>query len=165
MHEVLTVRDVADGDADALIALIGDAYAEYPGCVLDLDDLDADLLAPATAIDEAGGRWWVLEDAGQVVGSIAAGPRAGDGSMELKRLYVADTHRRRGLAARLVAEVERHAREVDARSVVLWTDSRFLPAHRFYASLGYVATGATRQLHDLSNTTELEFVRDLPPAA
>jgi GNAT superfamily N-acetyltransferase len=165
VHEVLTIRDVADGDAEALIALIGAAYAEYPGCVLDLDDLDADLLAPATAIDEAGGRWWVLEDAGRVIGSIAAGSHASDGSVELKRLYVADTHRRRGLAARLVAEVEHHAREVDARRVVLWTDSRFLPAHRFYTRFGYVATGASRQLHDLSNTTELEFVRDLPPAS
>jgi len=41
----------------------------------------------------------------------------------------------------------------------LWTDSRFTDAHRLYARLGWGPTGATRELHDLSATTELEFVR------
>ena len=159
MDEVLTLREVTDDDADDLITLVGDAYAEYPGCVLDLDDLDADLHAPATAIDAAGGRWWVLEDAGRVVASVAAGPHRPDGTVELKRLYVAASHRRRGVAARLVVEVEGHAHEVGARGVTLWTDRRFLDAHRLYTRCGYVATGASRALHDLSNTTELEFVR------
>ena len=161
MDEVLTVREVDDADAADLIALVGEAYAEYPGCVLDLDDLDADLRAPDTAISRAGGRWWVIEDQGLVIGSIAAGARDDAGAVELKRLYVAATHRRRGLAARLVDEVERHARQVGARRVVLWSDSRFVPAHHFYAGRGYVETGARRELHDLSNTTELEFVREL----
>jgi RimJ/RimL family protein N-acetyltransferase len=159
--EVITTRPVSDADADDLIALVGDAYAEYPGCILDLDDLDRDLLRPATAIARASGRWWVVEDDGRVVGSIAASDIDDQHDVELKRLYVASTHRRRGVAAHLVAEVEAHARRLGARRVVLWTDSRFTQAHRLYQRLGYVDTGERRDLDDLSNTTELEFVKPL----
>jgi RimJ/RimL family protein N-acetyltransferase len=161
VSEVITTRPVSDADADDLIALVGDSYAEYPGCILDLDDLDRDLLEPATAISRVAGRWWVVEDDGRIVGSIAAGDVDQDGDVELKRLYVASTHRRRGVAADLVAEVEAHGRRLDARRVVLWTDSRFTQAHRLYERLGYVETGERRDLDDLSNTTELEFVKPL----
>lgn len=161
MHEVLTTRPASDADADGLIALVGDAYAEHPGCVLDLDDLDRDLRAPATAIARSGGRWWVVRDAGRLVGSIAASDRDPHGDVELKRLYVAASHRRRGLGTHLVAEVEAHARDLGARRVVLWTDSRFTRAHELYRRLGYVATGDRRELGDLSDTTELGFVKPL----
>ena len=42
-----------------------------------------------------------------------------------------------------------------------WSDTRFLDAHRLYERLGYVRTGETRDLHDLSNTTEFFFVKEL----
>ena len=161
MSEVITTRPVSDTDAEDLIALVGDSYAEYPGCILDLDDLDRDLLQPATAIERVSGRWWVVEDDGRVVGSIAASDIGDQHDVELKRLYVASTHRRRGVAAHLVAEVEAHARRLGARRVVLWTDSRFTQAHRLYQRLGYLETGERRDLDDLSNTTELEFVKPL----
>jgi hypothetical protein len=50
-----TLRPVEDGDRDALIALIGAAYDEHPGCVLDLPGVDADLCAPATTAAARGG--------------------------------------------------------------------------------------------------------------
>lgn len=161
MDEVLTTREVADRDADDLIELVGAAYAEYPGCVLDLHDYDADLLRPAAAIRASGGRWWVVEDAGRVVASICASGIDEHGEVELNRLYVAASHRRQGLAAHLVARVEEHARELGARRVSLWSDSRFTDAHRLYRRLGYVETGEQRELDDPSNTTELGFVREL----
>ena len=54
------LRDGRDDDSAALIALVGGVFDEYPGCVLDLDDLDADLLAPVATIAASGGAWWVL---------------------------------------------------------------------------------------------------------
>lgn len=161
MDRVLTTRAVVDDDADGLIALVGAAYDEYPGCVLDLDDLDTDLLAPASTVASSGGRWWVVTDGDRVVGTVATGPLDASGAVELKRLYVAATHRRRGLASHLVGLVEERARELGASRVVLWSDSRFTGAHRLYERLGYVDTGARRELHDLSHTTEHHYARRL----
>lgn len=162
MSDEWWTRPVADADADGLIALVGAAYAEYPGCVLDLPGIDADLLRPATAAEDAGGRWWVVEAAGAgIVATVGAGPRDEHDDVELKRLYVAASHRRRGLAADLVARVEAHAADLSARRVVLWSDTRFADAHRLYQRLGYVDTGRRRDLHDPSRTTEINFVRRL----
>lgn len=156
------VRRPRDRDAEQLVALVGAAFAEYPGCVLDLDDLDADLLAWASHLDELDGRGWLVVDAeDRVLACVGAAPLE-DGTVELKRLYVAAAARRRGLGAALVATVERWARARGAERVVLWSDTRFGAAHRLYTRLGYRDTADRRQLHDPSDTTEVEFVRELP---
>lgn len=150
-----------DADADGLIALIGGVFAEYPGCVLDLPGLDADLQRPATTAMATGAGWWVLADAGRIAATIGAGRLAPDRSVELKRLYVAASHRRRGLARGLVALVELYAVQVGATSIELWSDTRFQDAHALYTSLGYASTGEQRDLHDPSHTTEYRFTRHL----
>ncbi len=177
----LITRPISDDDAEALIELIGSAYAEHPGCVLDLPGVDGDLLAPAATAAATGGRWWVVVDPdapgrcepskdasrvdGEVVASIGAGPRLADGTVELERLYVAPSHRRRGLASALVSRVEAHAAGLAATGIELWSDTRFSDAHRLYARLGYRPDVRTRELHDPSATTERRFVRALTPPA
>jgi putative acetyltransferase len=64
--------------------------------------------------------------------------------VELKNLYVSARARRQGLGRRLVAVVEAAAREQNASAVVLWSDTRFLDAHRLYEDLGYQRTGQQR---------------------
>ena len=158
-------RPVRDDDAAALIALVGAAFAEHPGCVLDLAGIDADLVAPATSAVAAAGAWWVLPgDAGDLDATIGCGPVV-DGTAELKRLYVAARARRRGLASALVRTVEAHAAAHGATRIELWSDTRFTDAHALYGRLGYLPTGEDRDLHDPSSTTEWRFVRDLPPVA
>ncbi|MFA9432494.1 putative glycolipid-binding domain-containing protein [Egicoccus sp. AB-alg2] len=157
MNERLLLRPVRDDDGPQLVALIGAAYDEYPGCVLDLPDLDDDLPTPATTAARRGGRWWVLEDDGAVVASVGTGALDDDCRVELKRLYVADSHRRRGLASLLVERVRAHAAGVGATHVVLWSDTRFVDAHRLYERHGFVDTGRRRDLHDPSDTTEIQF--------
>jgi putative acetyltransferase len=168
------LRAVRDGDTDALITLIGGVFDEYPGCVLDLDDLDADLLAPEAQVERTGGAWWVLpapagglhrssRGAGEdrLMATIGCSAVSPGGNAELKRLYVGADFRQRGLGRTLVEHVEAHARAGGASALELWSDTRFLDAHRLYERLGYTATGETRQLHDPSDTTEYRFVRDL----
>jgi putative acetyltransferase len=161
----LRTRAVTDADAEAVIGLIVAAYDEHPGCVLDLPGVDDDLPAPATAAARRGGRWWVVEDGPRVVASVGTGPVGGDGSLELKRLYVTPSHRGRGVATALVRRVEAHAAGLGAHAVELWSDTRFTDAHHLYARRGYVDTGARRQLHDPSDTTEIHFRRAIDPAA
>lgn len=165
----LSLRELRADDAPAVITLVERAYAEYPGCVLDLPGVDADLPDLADVWRAAGGRGWVVEDGDEVVACVGLTPAdalPGDRGtrVELKRLYVASTHRRRGLGRALVALVERHA--VDdhgAAAVELWSDSRFVDAHRLYERCGYEHTGHTRRLHDPSETTEYRFVHALAP--
>jgi RimJ/RimL family protein N-acetyltransferase len=152
------LRAARDADADALVALIGAAYAEYPGCVLDLDGVDADLRAPAAEAARRDGPWWVVERHGRIIGSVGAGPLRSDGCVELKRLYLDAQVRGQGLATALVGLVLRHAAAVGARRVDLWSDTRFTAAHRRYEQLGFRRTGEERDLDDPSHTTEYRFV-------
>ena len=100
--------------------------------------------------DALGGEYWVAEDAG---GGIGAGggwaPVADPAGAELHKLYVLAELRRQGIA---------HPR--GSRLVELWSDTRFLEAHAFYEALGYRRTARTRELHDLSNTTEFHFRKE-----
>jgi len=85
----------------------------------------------------------------------------GSATWELSRLYVAPPHRGTGLAADLLSRAERHAVAGGADRLVLWTDARFIRAHRFYEKHGWCRTGETRALADLSRTVEYRFVKDL----
>ena len=50
------LRPARDSDSAGVIALIGRVFAEYPGCVLDVEAEEPELRAPATHFD----RFWVL---------------------------------------------------------------------------------------------------------
>ena len=155
------LRPVRNEDRDSLIELVSAAFDEYPGCVLDLAGIDADLLAPGDQAAHRGSPWWVVSEGGRIVATIGAGTARPDGHVELKRLYVANDQRRRGLATTLVQLVEHHARSVGATAVDLWSDDRFDAAHALYERQGYVDTGERRDLDDPSDTTERRFRRDL----
>jgi len=155
------IRPVRDSDAKAVQQLIGDCFREYPGCALELDGLDEWMLAPSTGYDRRGGRLWVLPDAATGI-AASCGLAPNGHNIELKSLYVAASHRRRGYAGALVGVVERIARERGASEVVLWSDTRFADAHRLYTRLGYARQSETRELHDSSNSTEYRFSKPLP---
>jgi GNAT superfamily N-acetyltransferase len=85
-----------------------------------------------------------------------------DDVVELKSLYVSAKARRQGLGELLTGLVEEEAVRRGARAVELWSDTRFADAHRLYARLGYRRLPHTRELHDLSDTTEYSFRKELP---
>ena len=154
------LRAGTDADSAALITLIGDTWSEYPGCVLDIDGEEPWLRAPASAFAALDGRLWIATVDGSVVACAAMKP-GGDGVVELKSLYVSAKARRQGLGELLTDLVEQEAAERGAHRIELWSDSRFADAHRLYTRLGYQRLPHTRELHDLSNTTEYAFAKDL----
>lgn len=158
----IVIRSARDEDSDGLIRLIGDVFAEYPGCILDVDSEMPELRQPASAAKADDGRWWVAELDGRLVGSIAVVPDD-EATMELKKLYVASEARRRGLGAHLVTLVESEAKVRGCNRVTLWTDTRFEDAHRLYSRLGFVRAARTRLLNDLSNTIEFLYAKELSP--
>jgi len=152
------LRPGLDADAAGIIALIGACWAEYPGCVMDMDRENAELRALATHYADKGGVLWVSEDNSVIVGMAAAAPLDGD-VWEIGKVYVAAGHRGTGLALSLMATAETHARVAGASEIKLWSDTRFERAHRFYEKLGYVRAGPIRVLDDLSNSLEYAFAK------
>lgn len=157
------VRAVRDDDAAALIALIGGCWAEYPGVELHVDDEEPWLRAPASAYRRWDGRMWVVELDGDVVACCGVKP-VQPGVVELKSMYVAARARRRGIARLLETLVLDEARRRGAGRVELWSDTRFGEAHVTYVSLGYEQLPGERDLHDLSQSREYAFAKDLPGA-
>lgn len=160
----MTLRPGRDGDADACIRLIGEAWAEYPGIVFDVDAELPELRALATYFAAAGGALWVAEDARGIQGMIGVVPDAG-GLWEIRKLYVDRAARGSGLAQRLLAAAEAHAVAQGAAGLFLWTDTRFTRAHRFYEAQSFLREGALRSLPDLSRTIEYRYAKPLGPVA
>lgn len=154
---MLTVREAHDRDADPLIALIAGVFAEYPGCVMDVDGELPELRRIASYFREHHGEFWVAERAGQVVGCIGYTPSSDPGGVELKKLYVHASARTHGLGGQLVERVEAAARARGAGFIDLWSDTRFTTAHAFYERRGWVRGPTTRELNDQSATVEYYF--------
>jgi L-amino acid N-acyltransferase YncA len=156
MNDPIRLREAAPRDSPAIIRLITAAFLEYPGCVMDVEREEAALLSPARSHT----RFWVLEEKGRVVGCTACRVfRGNDGeqALEVKKVYLAASHRGRGLGRRLIEHPESYAAELGIHRLVCWSDSRFEAAHRAYEAVGYVRTGKTRNLHDLSRSVEYGF--------
>jgi GNAT superfamily N-acetyltransferase len=155
------LRPGRDDDADGFIRLIGDCWSEYPGCIMDVDGEVPELRALATYFAEAGGALWVAERDGRVIGMAATRPMGQDAAYEICKVYVAKEARGTGLAHDLLAAAEAHARAAGAERLVLWTDTRFEAAHRFYEKRGFVRQGSIRILDDLSNSLEFRYVKPI----
>jgi GNAT superfamily N-acetyltransferase len=156
----LVLRPGRDDDAAGFIALIGACWAEYPGCVLDVDGEVPELRALATWFRDQGGMLWTAEQDGRVIGMVGTRPlNDDDAAWEICRMYVDAAARGIGLAAELLRMAEDHARAAGAQRLVLWTDTRFTRAHGFYEKRGYVRQGSIRILDDISNSLEFRYAR------
>ncbi len=155
------LRPGRDADAEGFIRLIGDCWSEYPGCILDVDGELPELRALATYFAEAGGALWAAEQDGRVIGMAATRPMAQEAAFEICKVYVAKEARGSGLAHDLLGAAEAHARAAGAERLVLWSDTRFETAHRFYEKRGFVRQGPIRVLHDLSNSLEFRYVKPI----
>lgn len=153
------IRPGRNKDAAGFITLIGDCWAEFPNCVLDVDGEAPELRALASHFAASGGMVWAAEQAGRVVGMVGTRPLNSDQAWEICRMYVEAGQRGTGLAQQLLDTAEAHARAAGAQRLVLWTDTRFDAAHRFYERRGYVRQGAIRILDDLSKSLEFRYAK------
>ncbi len=160
----MLLRPGRDSDADGFIALIGRCWADYPGCVLELEHEEQELFALESYCAARGGRLWTAEDAGVVVGMAAILP-AGEDIWELKKLYVHPCLHGSGLAHRLLDAAEAHAAATGAARLTLWSDTQFTRAHRFYEKRSWVREGPLRALDDRSRTLEFCYGKPLDGVA
>ena len=157
----VVLRPGRDADAEGFIRLIGDCWSEYPGCIMDVDGELPELRALATYFAKAGGALWSAEQEGCVIGMAATRPMEQDAAFEICKVYVAKDARGTGLAHDLLRAAEAHARAAGAERLVLWTDTRFATAHRFYEKRGFVRQGSIRVLDDISKSLEFRYVKPI----
>jgi GNAT superfamily N-acetyltransferase len=159
LERVHTVRAGTRDDADGIVALIGRVFEEYrwiydpPTEVADLYTFDKHYAPPR-------GAFWVVTDAGRIVGSIGV-ERVDATSAELHRLYLDSDRRGQGLGEALVQRVVDWCREQGIGRLVLWSDTRFEHAHRLYRRLGFEQDGVRTLVGDVNDSREYGFARDL----
>jgi GNAT superfamily N-acetyltransferase len=96
---------------------------------------------------------WRLRRAGEA-------PALRDGDAEIKRMYVAASHRGRGYARAVLADLERAAAAAGIRRIVLETGTRQPEAMALYPSAGYEPMTAFGTYRD--SPTSRYFAKPLP---
>jgi len=152
------IRPGNDSDAEGFIAVTWACWSQYPGIRMDVDAEMPEYRALASYYSKHGGALWAAEDDGQIAGMIATRALP-DGVWEICRVYVLPTLHGSGLGHRLLDLAEAHAVSAGATRLVLWSDTRFDRAHRFYEKRSYVRSGPVRVLADLSHSLEYGFAK------
>jgi putative acetyltransferase len=161
-QSTLMIRPVRDSDGPALAGLIAACFAEYEGCFYEPAEFP-ELAAPASWYVGKGTRLIVAQQGGQVVGCAAATPLAvGTSTLEIHKVYLASQVRGGGVAEQLLNAALSACGRDDRTALVLWTDTRFTRAHRFYERLGFVRIPVIRYLPDVSQTWEYRYERATP---
>ena len=154
LKSTLSLRVARDADAAPIIRLVGEVLQEYGETIcLSPGGAEADLQEIEQSYLNSGGCFWVLETPGNskqaIVGTHAALLDPEDpGRCILKRLYLARQFRGSGNGDRLMQVAIDWAINQQCERIEFWSDTRFKRAHRFFARLGFVASGETRQMHD-----------------
>ena len=154
------IRPGTDADGAACARLIEEVFAEYPGCLFIAAEFP-ELAGLASHFADRGGRLWVAEDGGAIVGCVGVDTAPLTDGMEVHKLYVARAARGRGLASALYALAEAFARDRGAGFMELWSDTRFLDAHRFYDRHGFTRLPGRRALDDASRSYEFHYRKRL----
>ena len=157
--KTLQPRPSVPEDVPGILALISEVYGEYD-CVLDAETEERHLLEPGPYFHAHDGEFWVVEDEGIVRATVAVMLHEDAG--ELKSLYVHSSLRRQGWGRRLTTLAIDYARAGGKRKMILWSDTRFLDAHKLYRSMGFRETGS-RELFDSNNSVEYGFEMAIAP--
>jgi putative acetyltransferase len=160
----LTFRPVEDRDAQDLYGLLTLCFAQYPGCYIDPHDDMPDMITPTLWSRQRNGAFWVMEDETGRVCACAAVDMPDAATGELHRIYVRPDRQGKGLGKKLITMAEQWAIHRGATRLMAWSDTRFATAHAVYTARGYVKQPETRDLGDVSNSTEFLFLRILGPA-
>ena len=133
------IRPWRPADAAAVAGLILPIQSLEYGISITLADQPDLADVPGFYLAGAGG-FWVAEDDGEIVGSVAL-KDIGGGDAALREMFVAADRRgaAAGVAAGLLRTLIAAAADRGLRRIWLGTTEKFVAAHRFYDKQGFVA--------------------------
>ena len=134
------IRDWQPSDREAAAALIGQVLTDY-GLGWEPDGADIDVVQVDQHYQE--GEFWVVEQAGTVVGTAAYYPISrGEQAVEIRKMYLLPAARGQGLGRFLLGQLERAIAARGFKEIWLETATVLKTAVRMYESSGYLqATG------------------------
>lgn len=127
---VIEARSYADAEVQRLVAAVQDEYVRRYGG-RDGAAVQADEFSPPDGVFLVG----LLDGVPVATGGWR---RIDDGTAEIKRMFVAQAARRRGLARVVLAELERAAASAGYRELVLNTGPEQPEAVALYEAAGYL---------------------------
>jgi len=154
---VSVITRATRADAQGVIDLIGRVFVEY-GWIWEPATEVPDLLRWTPHYEPPHGAFFVVREGERIVGSVGVN-RVGDGTAELHRLYLDPALRGRGLGEALVNTILDWCRTHGVPRLVLWSDTRFMHAHRLYLRTGFRQTGERELPEDINQTREYSFER------
>jgi GNAT superfamily N-acetyltransferase len=145
---------VTDPEVAPLLAELTEEYAARYGAV-SAGEMNR---YPATEFLPPGGVLLILSEDGE---SVAGGAykRFDDQTAEIKRMWTHSAHRRRGLATRVLTELEAEAKRRGYRRLVLTTGPKQPEAAALYLATGYQSLDP--KPFDKENFGLLAFEKDL----
>jgi len=155
-------RRATNADCAIVQQVVDDALRAY-GLDLVLEAGDVDLSDLEHHYDARGGGFELIEGpGGEVLGVLGWRP-AGDGVVELKKLYLVAGARGQGLGYRALRRVVEVARAAGARAIVLETAAVLREANRLYTRFGFVpvAGAAAASFATLSDQCDLAYRLEL----
>jgi putative acetyltransferase len=136
--------------------IISSVFDEYGWKFVEIDELpDFVFFEKHYANPENAVLFSIIDESDQVVGSIAL-KNDGRGPY-LSRVYLRAAYRGLGLGKWMTNYMMEMAKSRGFNSIYLWTDTRFLGAHRMYERLGFRMTGELRSLHDVNRSFEFKM--------
>lgn len=141
MNEIV-IREVRVEEVPAVVELIREVLAEFDLTFGEGSETDAQVLALPGSYRDVGGRFWVAEDAGgAIVGTCGVFP-LGDGTYELRKMYLDPRARGQRLGQRLLDEALAWTTAEGGARVVLDTTHQMTRAIAFYEANGFVRDDA-----------------------
>jgi GNAT superfamily N-acetyltransferase len=130
------IRPIEPSDHAVVADLVAVVLSEH-GFTQAMGGLEEDLRDAHARYADARAGFWVAEQDGAIVGTIAVRAKATH-TCEIKRLYLRADKRGAGLGQALYEHAERFARAAGYERIWLDSSRRFTRAHRLYERNGYV---------------------------
>ncbi len=136
------IRDWQPDDREAAAEVIRTVLAEY-GLGWEPTGADQDVLQVEQAYQAVGGAFWVVEQAGTIVGTAAYHPIArGNQAVEIRKMYLRPEVRGQGLGRWLLGQLEGAIAQAGYQEIWIETASVLCEAVQLYERSGYQpATG------------------------
>ena len=131
-----SIRDYKKTDHDALVKMI-ELVLEETHMKLDKNETDRELENMDRLYGQDKSKFYVIENDGQLVGSIGIRPLGRD-ACELRKFYVAREFRGRGLGASLLRQALIFAVQKQFKRIQLEVSEKHVRAIHLYESHGFV---------------------------